>query len=97
MARVDPVVIRSRGIVYDPMCLVVSLGTTVTFEDDFATHPLVGGEIVDGRGVPDPASPIPPTSSGSSIVVTFDTPGLYGYYCVNHVTLGMAGAIRVDI
>lgn len=90
----DGGVIVSNGTAYAPRCAVIPIGATVTFEDDFTTHPLVGGLFVDGRLEPDPASPIPETRSGERVEATFPSRGDFGYVCTNHAVLGMAGMIR---
>lgn len=81
---------------YAPECIVVTPGTRVTFSGSFATHPLVGGEIVGDAKEPDPASPFGRTDSGSMRTFELDTPGTHGYYCDAHgVALHMWGAVIV--
>ena len=80
--------ITFEPFVYTPKCLRVRVGQQVQFVGAFSDHPLqsaCGGTI-------------PHVTSGTSRVVTFTTPGLYGYYCTNHGTpagADMAGAIDV--
>jgi plastocyanin len=86
------------AFIYDPKCIHVCAGTEITFDalDDgnFQIHPLQGGV----NPTPDPASPIPTKSDAASTSVTFTItePGSYGYYCVAHASVGMAGAIYVQ-
>jgi len=81
---------------YDPKCVLVAVGTEVTFNVNFATHPLVGGEVVGGTTpTPDPESPIPATATGTTVDVTLATPGVYPYYCGVHAP-AMAGVIFVE-
>jgi plastocyanin len=81
---------------YAPECIIVTPGTRVTFSGSFATHPLVGGEIVGDTKEPDPASPFGRADSGSMRTFELDTPGTYGYYCDAHgVALHMWGAVIV--
>jgi len=84
------------GLAYDPPCLRVMEGTNVTFSGDFAMHPLVGGKVAGTTPTPDPMSPIPMTSSGMSVTVTFVKAGDYGYYCSKHFASNMTGAVYVD-
>jgi plastocyanin len=65
---------------YNPKCLKVSAGATVTFSGDFLTHPLTPSA---NRGA-QTGSPITVTSSGTSKAFTFATPGFYAYYCAVH-------------
>ncbi|NUP13617.1 MAG: hypothetical protein HOW73_46875 [Polyangiaceae bacterium] len=90
-----PYTIVSEGTEYSPKCLDVPAGATVKFEGDFVTHPLSGGVIEDGVGIADEGSPIPSVSSGSAVDVAFPTPGIFGFYCSHHASLGMGGAVRV--
>jgi plastocyanin len=83
------------GSGYNPACIRVQEGTSVTFSGDFEVHPLVGGKV-QGSAIPDPASPIPMTSIGMSVVATFPKAGDYGFYCANHYASRMMGAVFVD-
>ncbi|MBK7862286.1 MAG: hypothetical protein IPJ65_27495 [Archangiaceae bacterium] len=74
---------------YEPQCLKVHAGQSVTFSGSFASHPLSQkcGPAVVLAG-----------QSGSNRTFTFTVPGVYGYYCTQHGTSsgsGMAGAIEV--
>ena len=84
---------------FNPPCIRIAAGATVTFNpggQGFGSHPLVGGTIVNGVEVPDPTSPIPPTSSGNmALDVVFPNAGSFGYYCSAHAP-SMAGAIFVE-
>jgi len=71
------------ALTYDPACLKVPPGTTVTFSGDFATHPLTpsarrgtltGNPITASTGLP----------GATSEPFTFPTPGFYAYYCAEH-------------
>jgi plastocyanin len=85
----------AAGFAYNPKCLKVSAGTSVTFSGDFSYHPLVPSAM---RG--DPAgNPIVNMSSGTSASFTFPTPGFYAYLCNFHgndVGSGMSGVIWVQ-
>jgi len=65
---------------YDPKCLKVQAGTTVTFSGDFSMHPLtpsaMRGNTTD--------NPIVNMSAGTTATVTFPTPGFYAYLCNFH-------------
>ena len=78
------------GFTYDPSCIRVTVGQEVMIEGASA-HPLMGS------CGPDDVNPIPDMST-SSRMVTFDTPGIYGFHCNVHGMPdggGMAGAIEV--
>jgi plastocyanin len=75
-------------------CIKVRVGSTVTFEGDFAKHPMSasGGESVNplagiGERIANPASPeeFAPTK--------FEKTGVYGFVCSKHPE--MKGAILV--
>jgi plastocyanin len=73
-------------------CIIVSQGTVVTWQGNFDTHPLVGGESpVTSQG-----SPI--TEAGASgtadVTVTFNEAGLFGYFCDLH-RMTMLGVVAV--
>lgn len=77
---------------YLPRCVSVRRGTALAFEGSFATRPL---EPSSG-GSPD--NPIPSTSAGTSVRVTFATVGFFPFYSRGLGTAagaGMAGVVRV--
>ena len=82
---------------YSPACMRIAAGQTAIFQGDFATYPLVGGTIVAMTKMPDPASPIPSTSSGTSLSVMFPSAGVFPYYCDTYGAMyGMYGVVYVD-
>jgi plastocyanin len=83
------------GHTYRPRCFIVSVGTRITFEGNFKAHPLVGGEISGGTGIPDPTSPFDYTNSGSTVSFTLGAAGDFPYYCETHIDLNMFGAVFV--
>ncbi len=75
-------------------CIIVSENTVVTWQGNFNTHPLIGGETPTA----DAASPITqagPGSGSSAVDVTFSTVGEYPYYCLVH-KLSMQGVVYVQ-
>ena len=72
-------------------CIIVDVGTDVTWEGGFSAHPLAGGEF------PDDAMNFISMSdqSGQSATINFDTAGDYPYFCLVHGT-NMAGVIYVQ-
>ena len=86
----------SSGIRYTPRCARVSVGTTITFESDFVTHPLGGGAVVGGVAMPDPESPITPTTTGTTVTFDFTEVGEFPYFCDRHASIGMFGTIWVE-
>jgi len=74
-------------------CIMVSEGTIVTWQGNFTTHPLGGGEAPTANA----ASPITiagPGTGSSQVDVTFANTGDYPYYCLAHTT-GMQGVLYV--
>ena len=68
------------AFVYDPKCLAVDAGDTVTFSGSFAAHPLYPST---SRGTVE-GNPIGGQSVGESKVIRFDRPGFFAYYCGVH-------------
>ena len=83
-----------NGFTYSPACIRVKSGTDVNFVGMFSSHPTVGG-LAGSPPVPDSASPIKQTNSGTSVTFTMDTVGTYPFYCEYH-TPNMAGAVFVE-
>jgi plastocyanin len=89
----------AAGFAYDPKCLKVTAGTTVTFMGDFSVHPLepsthrgelAGNPITAVSALPD---------GGTTTSFTFPAAGYYAYFCSFHgasdTGAGMAGVIWV--
>lgn len=92
----DPRTVSFTSFAYSPRCLEIRAGQIVRFTGPFSFHPLVPGQIFNGAGQPDATSPIPPTSFGTSINVTFPDPGIFPYYCDLHgTTNSMTGVVLV--
>jgi len=73
-------------------CVIVSVGSSVTWTGNFTFHPLAGGVTP----VSDPASPITGSDqSGGSATVAFEEVGEYPYFCVVHGA-SMQGVIYVQ-
>jgi plastocyanin len=72
-------------------CIIVSVGTRVTWEGDQGLHPLVGGV----SPTVDAGSPIADAmTAGTTTTVTFDTAGDYPYFCNAHTN--MQGVVYVQ-
>jgi len=69
-----------EGQNYNPRCLQVPIGTTVTFAGDFGNHPLAPSAA---RGT-QTGNPISPTGLGSTASFAFPVAGFWAYYCTNH-------------
>ena len=84
---------------FDPRCLLIDVGTIVTFRWNLAGCPLTGGVLLTPGGLtPDPSSPIPTTSTGSGVAVQFLQAGDFGFYCqISGVTDPDLGAVYVDV
>jgi plastocyanin len=72
---------------YQPACVTIAVGQSLTFNGSFTNHPLVqaGG---------DPSVFITSTSSGSTATFGFPVGGTYGFQCSNHPSV-MKGAVFV--
>ena len=82
----------SSGLAFLPTDLWIDTGTTVTFEWSSAGHNVLFEDLPDGAGVSGHEGI---EDSGFSFSITFDTGGIYTYYCRPHESLGMVGAIAV--
>jgi len=87
------VTIATSGLGYSPACVKVKAGTQVTFNSDFAIHPLRGGDASSREE--DESSPIEATDSGTTIAFAFPSAGAFGFYCNIHAP-SMAGAVFVE-
>lgn len=88
--------VQFAGLTYSPPCIRVKVGTSVTFEGNFALHPLQGGTVVGSVPTPDPTNPITLTNSGMSATFKLNNAGDVPYYCTSHAITGMKGAIFVE-
>lgn len=84
----------SGGFSFSPRCLTIAAGQDVTWMGAFSTHPLNPGVPGNARGG-DPGNPIPVTSTGTSVTVSFPRPGTYPFVCGMHAFLGMTGVVVV--
>ncbi|MDL0126398.1 plastocyanin/azurin family copper-binding protein, partial [Halobacterium salinarum] len=77
---------------FGPAAVRVDPGTTVSFEWVSNTHNILIDAQPDGAdwGGHDPIE-----NTGFTHTHTFDTEGVYTYYCNPHLTMGMKGAIVV--
>jgi len=83
----------SGGVAFAPTDLWIDAGTEVTFEwTGNQSHNVLFEEMPDGAGVSGHESL---ESGGFSFSVTFDTAGVYKYFCQPHKGLGMLGAVAV--
>lgn len=89
MLNVDPDD-RSRRQIFLPRILVVEPGDTVKFVSTDRSH---NSASVDGM-LPEGAEEWNGRIN-EDVEVTFDLPGLYGYQCTPHATLGMVGLVIV--
>ncbi|WP_277553557.1 plastocyanin/azurin family copper-binding protein [Halobaculum limi] len=80
------------GLAFLPTDLWIDTGTTVTFEWSSDGHNVIFEETPSDASV---SGHEPLEGSGFSFEVTFDTGGIYKYYCDPHKSLGMLGAIAV--
>jgi len=97
MTGMAMVTITTSGNTWTPKCIKVSVGTNVTVNAAFGTHPLMGGEVVGAMKVPASTGPfVPITSSGTTKTVTMSAAGTFPYYCDVHALGGMTGVVFVE-
>ena len=77
---------------YAPPAVRVSPGTTVTFSWTSNTHNVLIEDQPDDAGW---GGHEPIENTGFTYEHTFETPGVYLYYCEPHLSLGMKGAVVV--
>jgi len=83
----------SGGVAFAPTNLWIDTGTEVTFEwTGNQSHNVLFEEMPEDAGVSGHESL---ESGGFSFSVTFDTAGVYKYFCQPHKGLGMLGGIAV--
>ena len=80
------------GLAFLPTEAWIDTGTTVTFEWASGGHNVVFEESPSGASV---SGHEPLEDQGFTFDVTFDTGGIYKYYCNPHKSLGMLGGIAV--
>lgn len=90
------VTFANGNFTYAPKCIKVTTGTVVTFNGNFAGHPLTGGAVVAGAKVPAATGPfVPATSTGTTKNFAMSSAGTFPYYCDPHALGGMTGVVFV--
>ncbi|WP_435064583.1 cupredoxin domain-containing protein [Halobaculum sp. EA56] len=86
--------------VFSPAVVWVQSGTTVTWNVKQGSHSITAYHPDNGAPlrVPEAASAFDSgvLSSGQTFEHTFETPGVYNYYCTPHRSFGMVGLVIVD-
>jgi len=82
--------------VYTPACVKIKAGQKLVYKGNFVAHYLTGGTASKDGETPDGSSPIPKTESGTEVTVAFPAAGTFPYYCQQHGTLGMKGAVFAE-
>ncbi|WP_255196557.1 halocyanin domain-containing protein [Halorarius litoreus] len=77
---------------FEPAAVQVSPGTTVSFEWTSDNHNVLVDSQPDGAGWQGHEGL---ENSGFTFEHTFDTEGVYRYYCEPHLSLGMKGVVEV--
>jgi plastocyanin len=77
----------ANGLKYVPSCMEIKVGQTVTWNGDFATHPL---QAFNGD-TPNPI--VAPDAGATTDPIAFPTAGTFGFHCGVHAN--MVGAIKV--
>lgn len=89
----------SVGFNYDPKCLKVSAGSTVTFSGDFSLHPLQPSSVL-GNTTNNPITNVSGLPDGGTMTsFTFPSAGFYAYRCTFHGSddgMFMSGVIWVQ-
>lgn len=75
------------NFVFKNPCVKIKVGQKVNYQMNFASHKLVPTTTTAGP------NPIPTTSSGTDVSVTFTGAGTFGYKCEYHST--MKGEVQV--
>jgi halocyanin-like protein len=82
-----------QGVAFAPSGIWIDTGTKVTFEwVGNQSHNILFDSQPDGAGVSDYESL---EGSGFTTSITFETKGVYKYYCQPHKSLGMVGGVAV--
>ena len=90
------VTITMKNISFDPMYVMVSKGTTVTWKnEDDVIHYVNTDQHPEHSYYPPMNSP-QPLAKGDTFTLTFDRPGLYPYHCSAHMHMNnMTGTLLV--
>lgn len=88
------------GTHFDPHVVWVEAGGTVTWVNESGSHSATAYAPANDRPqrIPDGAEAFDSgtlTEEGATFEVTFDTPGVYDYYCIPHEGAGMIGSVIV--
>ncbi|MEF8802250.1 MAG: halocyanin domain-containing protein [Halolamina sp.] len=83
---------NSGSFAYDPPAVSVSSGTTVDFEWESDNHNVLVEDQPDGADWQGHESI---ENGGFSLQHTFETTGVYTYYCEPHLAVGMKGVVEV--
>jgi len=83
----------SEGVAYTPTNIWIEPGTTVNFEWVSNGHNVLPNSQPEGAGWEGSGDAL--EDEGFSYSHTFETGGMYTYYCQPHEQLGMKGAIAV--
>jgi plastocyanin len=83
------------GFAFDPACVVIAVGTELTFVGNFVQHPLKPGRVDGDAVVVADNNPIQSTSTDSQAGFVFSQPGSYRFFCEAHVHERMLGAVFV--
>lgn len=93
-------VTNDTGTHFEPHVVRVNVGGTVTFVNESGSHSTTAYHPDNGQPqlVPDGSAAWDSgilTDAGATFEHTFETEGIYHYYCIPHETVGMIGSIIV--
>lgn len=99
-ATVDMVSTSGGDQVFDPDVVWLEAGGTVTFVNESGTHSATAYAEANGKPdrIPSGAEAFDSgtlVEEGAEFSHTFETEGVYDYYCIPHEALGMIGTIVV--
>lgn len=90
----------NNGSYFDPKGLLVDPGETVRFVNELDVHSAAAYHPANDKAlrIPEGADPFDSElieEEGETFEVTFETEGVYDYFCLPHESLGMVGRIIV--
>ena len=83
-------IVTTSNYAFAPESTTVAVGTTVTWNVTTGTHTVTFTDAAPSGGSSDSLT------GPTQFVRTFDTPGIYDYFCEFHVEAGMFGEIVVQ-
>ncbi|MCH9650567.1 MAG: hypothetical protein K0U98_20195 [Deltaproteobacteria bacterium] len=91
-------VVATNSLVFSPANLTIQVGDTVTWTNGGGFHNVEAndGSFRCANGCDGDGGDGAPASNSWSFTLTFDTAGVFDYFCAVHVGVGMTGRITVE-